>query len=165
MKKLKWFFSMLAVTLVLLGCGDEGGGSSLPIGVYESSENYIELDSDGHFTLINFPNTIDGRNFTVSGTFTYTKAPDKMYDNIYGQIEFTVESIILEGSNVNFFYFDDAQLNASFTEIGDRLEGWWAYSSEYTNEAAMRVYFNWPGIPRGATYYEGHNEVFHGDKR
>lgn len=27
----------------------------------------------------------------------------------------------------------------------------------------MRIWFNWPGIPRGNNFYDGHHELFSGD--
>jgi len=144
------------------GNGGDAGPSSLPIGTYSSNDHNIALQSDETFTLCNYANANDERNFTIGGTYTYTL--DGTTDgNTYGKLTFTVTSLELEGAEVSTLYLDDDEDARSYTEIGDVLEGWWAYSDLITYGGKMRVWFNWPGIPRENNYWEGHNELFSGD--
>jgi hypothetical protein len=76
------------------GSGGGGGPGNLPIGTYSSNDHKIALRSDGTFTLVNYSNTNDGRNFTISGNYTSTL--DGTNDgNTYGKLEFTVTSLEL----------------------------------------------------------------------
>jgi hypothetical protein len=137
---------------------------NLPEGTFSSNDQTIVLEPDGSFLLENISNVNDGRNFTLEGTYTSSRDLVDKENDSYGTITFTVTSLFLEGTEVGSLYLDeDGQSEISKVTPGDSLEGWWAYSENITWGGMMRVWFNWPGIPRGNNFYDGHNELFSGD--
>ena len=136
----------------------------LPEGTFSSNDHSIVLDPDGSFILENISNVNDGRNFSLEGTYTSSRDLIDRDNDSYGTITFTVGTLYLEGSNVTSLYLDEDGLSEqSKVATGDRLEGWWAYSENITWGGMMRIWFNWPGIPGGNNFYDGHNELFSGD--
>lgn len=113
--------------------------------------------------MVNRDNINDGRNFEIAGDYTYTTEKVDPENDTYGMITFTVNSLELEGKDVTFIYLDDDLDSRSYTELGNVLEGWWSYSDNITWGGKMRVWFNWPGRPRGNNFWDGHNELFSGD--
>ena len=149
--------------VILNTCKKDDIFDSLPTGTFQSNDQAIRLNSNGKFTLINYANINDNRNFEIKGDFTYTRDLINKDNDSYGKITFTVSELFLEGLKVNQLYLDDDESAASLTLSGDVLEGWWAYSNNITWGGKMRVWFNWPGIPRGNNFYDGHNELYSGD--
>jgi hypothetical protein len=137
---------------------------NLPEGTYSSGDHQMVLDPDGSFILENFSNVNDGRNFSIEGTYASSRDQIDQDNDSYGTITFDVLNLFLEGVQVTSLYLDeDGESEASKVQSGDRLEGWWAYSENITWGGMMRIWFNWPGIPRGNNFYDGHNELFSGD--
>ncbi len=156
--------ALTCLAVVMLNtCKKDDAFDILPVGTYQSNDQAISLNSNGKFTLINYANINDNRNFEIKGDFTYTRDLINKDNDSYGKITFTVSELFLEGLKVNQLYLDDDESAASLTLSGDVLEGWWAYSNNITWGGKMRVWFNWPGIPRGNNFYDGHNELYSGD--
>jgi len=136
----------------------------LPEGTYSSADQRMVLDTDGSFILENISNVNDGRNFSLEGTYTSSRDVIDRENDSYGTITFTVSSLFLEDIQVTSLYLDDdAASEASKVQPGDQLEGWWTYSENITWGGMMRIWFNWPGVPRGNSFYDGHHELFSGD--
>ena len=159
---------MALAAFVTVSCsnGDDpatDGHGNLPIGSYSSPEHYIAFRSDGTFTLENFANVNDNRNFAFEGTYSYTRDVIDPNNNSYGKVTMVAKKFYLNDIETNSLYLDDGLSAGSYTQLDDVLEGWWAYSDNITYVGKMRVYFNWPNIPRGTNYYDGHNELFRGD--
>lgn len=137
---------------------------NLPEGSFSSNDHYIMLNADGSFLLENIGNVNDGRDFSLEGTYSSTRDKIDEGNDSYGKITFTVGTLYMDGSSVSSIYLDEDGLSElSKVTSGDRLEGWWAYSENITWGGMMRIWFNWPGIPRGNNFYDGHNELFSGD--
>jgi hypothetical protein len=152
------------ITLLILTSCTDSLYRNLPEGSFISNDHSILLGEDGKFTLRNIGNVNDSRNFSIEGTYTSTRDLIDEDNDSYGKITFTVGSLELEGTGVNSLFLDeDSFSEASEVSPGDHLEGWWAYSENITWGGKMRVWFNWPGIPRGNNFYDGHNELFSGD--
>jgi hypothetical protein len=159
----KSYFIVLFVLLSLSSCMSSLY-RNLPEGTYSSNDHYISLGSDGTFLLENIGNVNDGRDFSLEGTYTSTRDKIDQDNDSYGKITFTVGSMHMDGAVVNSIYLDEDGLSVSSkVTSGDVLEGWWAYSENITWGGMMRIWFNWPGIPRGNNFYDGHNELFSGD--
>ena len=156
--------SISFIALFILSSCMDSFYRNLPEGTYSSGDNSIILGSDGRFILENYSNANDRRDFSLEGTYTSSRDMIDQDNDSYGKITFTVGSLYLDGSQVNALYLDDDGLSeASKVTSGDLLEGWWTYSENITWGGKMRVWFNWPGIPRGSSFYDGHNELFSGD--
>ena len=156
-------FISLISGLLLFSC-ESSLYKNLPEGTYISNDHRIILESDGSFILENIGNTNDGRDFVISGSYSSSRDKIDEDNDSYGTITFTVGQLSLEGMNVSSLFLDEDDLSAaSNIKAGNRLEGWWAYSENITWGGMMRVWFNWPGTPRGNNFYDGHNELFSGD--
>lgn len=163
---MKAFRSILPVFIALLAitaCTKDDIFDKLPVGTYTSNEHLMILGSDGKFKLENYPNVNDHRNFAIEGDFTYTRDLINEDEGSYGKITFNVSELYLEGLSVNSLYLNDDGQPGSLTAPGDVLEGWWSYSDNITWGGKMRIWFNWPDIPRKTNFYDGHHELFSGD--
>jgi|GEM_PF-1527121 len=159
----KMWLALLITIFLLPSCKKDALYDDLPRGTFTSNDQSILLTSGGAFILENYPNTNDYRSFRIEGTFTYTRDLIDKENDSYGKITFFVQKVILDGIEVAALYLDKDESALSLTVAGDDLEGWWVYSDNISWGGKMRIWFNWPGIPRGNNFYDGHNELFSGD--
>jgi hypothetical protein len=164
MKVYKNILPVCIVLLAITACTKDDIFDKLPVGTYSSNEHLMILGSEGNFKLENYPNVNDYRSFAIEGSYTYTRDLINKDEGSYGKITFTVSELYLEGLSVSSLYLDeDYGISGSLTVPGDVLEGWWSFSDNITWGGKMRIWFNWPDVPRRTNYYDGHNELFSGD--
>jgi hypothetical protein len=143
MKRIIVIILSLTFLLSMIGCSGKGVIKS-PAGSFSFGSTSFNLDSKGAFFVEHSASADDKKNYTISGSYTFTiDHIDEENEISYGKIDLTVAKLTLEGNSVNDLDFTTVHSGIDVS-VGQKLLGWWKYMNLITYAGKMHIGFNLP---------------------
>ena len=155
----------LVICLCLVGCSG-GRIPNSPVGLYEFGSTAFKLDNQKAFWYKHLASADDKKNYTISGTYTYTHDhTDEENEISFGKIDVIVTALTLEGATVESLDFTTIHSGVDVA-VGQKLLGWWKFMNLITYGGKMQIGLNLPSKGyRSEDVYSGRDWLFIGDPK
>jgi hypothetical protein len=155
----------MVIGLGILGCSGSKIPNS-PVGLFEFGSTAFKLDNQKAFWYKHVASADDKKNYTISGTYTYTHDhADEENEISFGKIDVTVIGLTQEGVKVESLDFTPVHSGIDVA-VGQKLLGWWKYMNLVTYGGKMQIGLNLPSKGyRPEDVYTGRDWLFIGDPK